>query len=185
MRGLRWAIVALIGMGIATGVAAGSPARAEKLYVLRPIGYASNGVLINGWHWLRTSGATSEWTFDVTGLQGARSGSVYLNMTALVTKGINGGSGYSGSLSVQFVGAHTTTGGITLTNPFRPRDSRTTPTGDTQGVGYQAYGATSVSSWAYGGATTLKVIVSRSSTSVRSDIHIATSKDGPFLAYIK
>lgn len=185
MRGLRWAVAALIAMGIATGAAAASPAKAEKLYVLKPTGYASNGALINGWHWLRTSGATSEWTFDVTGLEGARPGSVYLNMTALVTKGVNGGSGYSGSLRVQLVGAHTTTGSITLTNPFRPRDSRTMPTGDTQGVGYQAYGATSVSSWAYKGATTLRVIVSRSSTSVGADIHIATSRDAPFLAYIK
>jgi hypothetical protein len=182
---IRWSAAIALATGFVLFVVAGAPARTTvQIHTMKASTYQSNGDLIQGWHWLRNSGNTAQWTFNVAGLQSALKNSVYLNMTGLVTKGINGGSGYSGGLNVQFVGGSTTNFSVYLTNPFRPKELSYMPTGHTQGIGYTAYGAVKIPTSAYQGAATLQVIVSRSSTSVRGNLHIAVSKDSPLLAYL-
>jgi hypothetical protein len=113
-------------------------------------------------------------------MQAAKSGSVFLNLNALATKGVSGGSGWSGSLSLRLKGANTTTVVISLNNPFRPRSST-----DSGGVGYQAYGAVAIPSSVYLGATTIKVTAVRSGGSVSGDIHLAPNKPAAFIAFLK
>jgi hypothetical protein len=189
MKRLRWA-AALAGAGalvlvLVAGLSANSARTVAGVYTIKASACTSNGDLINGWYWQRNNANTAQWTFNVADLQGARKGSVYLNVTGLVTKGVNGGSGISGGLSVQFVGARTVNTGVYLTNPFRPKDLTHAPTGYTQGVGYYAYGAVAVPFSAYNGATSLQVIVSRNSNSVVQGLHIAVNKDSPLIAYVK
>ncbi len=177
MNRLRWSAVLALATGFVLLVVAGSPARTTaQIYTMKASSYQSNGDSIQGWHWLRNSGNTAQWTFNVADLQNATRSSVYVNFTGLVTKGVNGGSGYSGGLNVQFVGGSTTNFSVYLTNPFRPKETTYMPTGHTQGIGYMAYGAVKVPTSAYTGATTLQVIVSRSSTSVRGNLHIAVKR---------
>lgn len=105
---------------------------------------------------------------------------MYLNQSALVSKGRDGGSGYNGYLHVTFIGDRTVNSGITLYNHFRPKTQIATG-----GVGYAATGSVLVPSSAYREATQLKVIVSRSSGSNSGNLHIAINKDSPVIAYVK
>lgn len=121
-------VVAAPGAGFAA--AASSPATS----------YSSTGDLIAGWNWVRSPGQSATWTFDTAALAAARRGSVRLNVSALVTNRVNGGSGYSAS-GVKFLVTCASDGRavrltVTLANPFRPIDPA-----DSGGVGYQAYGA--------------------------------------------
>jgi hypothetical protein len=176
-------LVVFLAFGLSAGTA--GTAAVTQIYTMKASTYQSNGDLIQGWNWLRNSGNTAQWTFNVQDLQGATRHSVYLNVTGLVTKGVNGGSGYNGGLNVQFVGGSTTNFGVYLVNPFRPKDLTYLPTGYTRGVGYMAYGAVAIPASAYQGASTLQVIVSRNTTSVRSNLHIAVNKDSPLIAFLK
>jgi hypothetical protein len=74
---------------------------------------------------------------------------------------------------------------VYLTNPFRPKETSSMPTGHTQGIGYIAYGAVLVPTSTYKGATTLQVIVSRNSMSTSGNLHIAVNRDSPLIAYLK
>jgi hypothetical protein len=186
MKRLRWSAALALVAGFVLFVVAGAPARtADQIYTMKASTYTSNGDLIQGWHWLRASGKTAQWSFNVQDLQGATRNSVYVNFTGLVTKGVNGGSGYSGGLNVQFVGARTVNLSVYLTNPFRPKDLSYLPTGYTRGIGYIAYGAVAVPRSAYEGASSLQVIVSRSSMSTSGNLHIAVNKDSPVIAFLK
>ncbi len=80
---------------------------------------------------LRNSANTAEWTFDPADLCGSNNGSVYLNLSALVAKGRDGGSAYNGYLHVTFIGDRRVNLGITLYNHFRPKAQIATG-----GVGY-------------------------------------------------
>ncbi len=189
MKRLRWiaalGVAAGVVLFVVSGLPAGTDRTTESVNIIRPSTYTSNGDLVSGWHWQRNPANTAEWTFNVTGLQTAKRGTVYLNVTGLVTNRVSGGSGISGGLNVQFVGTRTVNLGVYLTNPFRPKDLKHAPTGYTQGIGYQAYGAVAVPVSAYKGASTMKVIVSRNSMSVTQGLHIAVNKDSPLIAYVK
>lgn len=193
MKSLRWIATLVAALGVALGVAAVTtahptyqPPTLYTLGVLRPTAFTSNGDLINGWYWLRNSGSTAEWTFDVRALQGiAKSNDVYLNVAALATKGVNGAAGYSAGLSLRYVGLQTASYYVTLVNPFRPRETSLVPMKPTNGVGYQVYGAGLVPKSGWNGATTMKVIASRTGGIVTQNIHVAVSKDAVLIAYVK
>ena len=92
---------------------------------------------IAGWDWLRATDARAMWEFDTTSLRGVRLDSVYLNLSALVTNGVNGGSGYDCKVRL-WVSVPSGAGGystVTTVNPFRPQSPE-----NSGGVGYQVYG---------------------------------------------
>ena len=102
--------------------------------------FTSNGTPAGSWTWVHQDTDTASWTFNITSLQSAKKGSVYLNVDALVSNRVDGGSGYSAS-SVRF----TATCGdvrqvlkVKLVNPFRPVFS-----GNTLGIGWAATGHSS------------------------------------------
>lgn len=195
---LRWVTVLLVALGASLGVAAAvtaesayTPPTPYTLVTMKPTGFTSNGDPVNGWYWLRNSSQTAEWTFNVTSLAGvmavrdAKRSSVYINVSGLVTKGVNGASGYSGGLSIRYVGMKTVNSSVTLNNPFRPRELHQLPINPTGGIGYAAYGASLVPSSSYQGATTMKVIVSRSNSAATQDVHIAVNENAAMIAYVK
>jgi hypothetical protein len=186
MRAIRWTTAFAAVVGLVLLMAASVPARSTaKLYTVNASSFTSNGDPINGWSWLRSNAQTAEWIFDVSGVQGAKRNQVYINFTVLVTKGVNGSSGYSGGLSIKFVGLKTVTSSVSLVNPFRPREYTGNIIGDTSGMGYQAYGAASVPFSAYDKATTLKVIVARANSSATKNLHLAVQKESPVIAFVK
>jgi hypothetical protein len=192
MKRLTWLVALLAVVGLTLGIASATNAKPKytppslyTLYTLKATGFTSNGDLVSGWYWLRSSADTAEWTFDVTALQGIPGGRVYLNLSGLATKGVNGASGYNGALQLRYVGIKTVSSSIGLWNPFRPRELRSLPMKPTNGVGYAVYGAVSVSTSAFKGATTMKIIASRSNSYAVRDIHVALSKDAALIAYVK
>lgn len=117
-----------------------------RVVVQAPSAFNSNGDVISGWSWLRTKGASASWTFSADAVQSARSGSVYVLLSPLVTNGANGGAGYSRTIKLTV--RHVTAGPtsvkpvsrtVSLYNPFRPIAPE-----DTGGIGYQTYGYLSV-----------------------------------------
>ena len=152
-----------------------------RVQVRTPTSLAGTGITaINGWGWLRVAGARATWTFNAAGaLQQARSGSVYLNLSPLVTNTANGGSGYARSVKLVLQsnapgpGARTLNRTVSLTNPFRPTDPS-----DSGGIGYQTWGNTSVPTSIWRGATTLTV-----SFEWRSGHHVAVKQDSAQLAW--
>ena len=166
----------------ASGALATSTQRqqAGTLGTIQASEYTSNGALISGWNWLRASGDTASWTFDASGLQAAKRGTVFLNLNALATKGVSGGSGWSGSLSLKFVGTNTKKATVSVSNPFRPRS-----TTDSAGVGYAAYGSVAIPMSVYRGATTITISAVRSRSSVSHDIHVANNKAGAIIAFLQ
>jgi hypothetical protein len=183
MNRLQRVIVLAVALVLVT--ASGAAARSTHrhltgtVHTLQASSYTSNGDSISGWNWLRAPGNTASWTFDASGIQGAVRGSVFLNLNPLVTKGVSGGSGWSGSLSLTVVGNRTNKAVISATNPFRPRSST-----DSGGVGYQAYGAIAIPSSVYRGATTITITAVRSRASVVHDIHLASNKDAAVIGYL-
>lgn len=92
---------------------------------------------IAGWDWLRATDARVTWEFDATRLEGARLDSVHLNVAALVTNGVDGGSGYDCKIRF-YVSVPSGAGGystVTTVNPFRPQSPE-----NSEGLGYQVYG---------------------------------------------
>ena len=186
MKGSRRTVVVVASAALLLLAASGALAmsthrqQAGTLSTIQASDYTSNGALISGWNWLRASGNSASWTFDVSGMQDAKYGSAFLNLNALATKGVSGGSGWSGSLSLKLVGTKTTTAIVSLNNPFRPRSST-----DSSGVGYAVYGAVAIPSHVYLGATTITVTAVRSHGSVSRDIHLATNKPAAVIAFLK
>ena len=183
MNRLHRAIVVAVALVLVTasGAAARSTHRqqAGTLHTLQASTYTSNGDVISGWNWLRASGNNAIWTFDASGMQTAKRGTVFLNLNPLATKGVNGGSGWSGSLSLKIVGNRTHKAVISPNNPFRPRSST-----DSAGVGYQTYGSVAIPSSVYRGATTITITAVRSKVSVFRDIHLASQKEAAVIAYL-
>jgi opacity protein-like surface antigen len=183
MNRLQRVIVVAVALVLvaASGAAARSTHRhlAGTVHTLQASSYTSNGDLIRGWNWLRAPGNTASWTFDASGIQTAKHGSVFLNLNPLATRGVSGGSGWSGSLSLTLAGNKTKKAVIFANNPFQPRSST-----DSGGVGYQAYGAVAIPSSVYRGATTITITAVRSKTSVVRDIHLASNKDAAVIAYL-
>ena len=183
MNRLQRAIVVAVALVLVTasGAAARSTHRqqAGTLHTLQASSYTSNGDLISGWNWLRASGNTASWTFDASGIKKAKRGSVFLNLSPLAIRGVSGGSGWSGSLSLKLVGNKTKKAVISVNNPFRPRSST-----DSGEVGYQAYGAVAIPSSVYSGATKITITAERSRASVVRDIHVASNKDAAVIAYL-
>jgi hypothetical protein len=99
--------------------------------------FTSNGTASGGWTWVHQDTDTASWTFNIGSLQSAKDGKVYLNVDALVSNRVEGGSGYSAS-SVRFAA---TCGNVRqnlkvkLVNPFRPVFS-----GNALGLGWSATG---------------------------------------------
>lgn len=82
----------------------------------------------------------ASWTFNITSLQSAKKGSVFLNVDALVSNRVDGGSGYSAS-RVRFTAAcgdKRQVFKVKLVNPFRPIFSR-----NSLGIGWSASGHSS------------------------------------------
>lgn len=168
---LLWAVLlVLIGTGPANATAAS----------LGATSYASNGAQINGWNWVRSGGESATWTFDVSTLTPVQKRSVFLNVNALVTNGVNGGSGFSAK-NVKFLvtctaGARALRYTVNLINPFRPVDPA-----DSGGLGYAAYGSsTSGLNLARGTCTTVTVTTAAPFVGGR---HIAFRADAATLGY--
>ena len=183
MNRLRRIVVLAVALVLvsASGAAARSTQRhvAGTLHTLQASSYTSNGDSISGWNWLRAPGNNASWTFDVSGLQTAKRGTVYLNLNPLATRGVSGGSGWSGSLSLTLAGNKVKKAVISAVNPFRPRSSA-----NSAGVGYQAYGSVAIPSGVYRGATTITITAVRSKSSVVRDIHLASKQDAAVIAYL-
>ncbi|MBK9739942.1 MAG: hypothetical protein IPO93_10585 [Actinobacteria bacterium] len=142
--------------------------------------YTSNGADISGWNWVRGAGQTATWTFDVAGLATAKPRSVYLNVSALVTNGVSGGSGYS-AYSVKFDVACETGRqllSVKLTNPFKPMDPA-----DSGGLGYAAYGASSsfLQTEKFAGCSAITVTAAYPFTSGR---HVAFNQQSAILGFL-
>jgi len=99
--------------------------------------FTSNGTASGGWTWVQQDSDTASWTFNVGALESAKGGTVYLNVVALVSNRVEGGSGYSVN-SVRFAA---TCGNVRqnlkvkLVNHFRPVFS-----GNSLGLGWTATG---------------------------------------------
>lgn len=136
--------------------------------------YSSNGALIAGWHWLRAPDHSATYTFDIRAVSSATAR--YLNAHFLVTNGINGGCGYGATVKLEIsnnLGKKVSTT-LYLNNPFRPQDPQ-----DSRGMGYDAYGACSISSTVWQNASKITVRVINPSPSTR---HVAVKKDALIIA---
>jgi len=165
--------------GIAVGgVAVAQPALATA--VVQPAAsFTSNGTVIADWYWVRDPGQSATWAFDLAPLAAARQSSVYLNVSALVTNGVNGGSGFSAT-GVKFIASCNGQSQVltmSLNNPFKPRDPA-----DSAGVGYPAYGSSSaaVNLKRFPGCTTLSVTTAAPYPSGR---HVAFRQDSAVLGF--
>ncbi len=141
--------------------------------------YSSNGDPISGWDWLRDPGDYAEWTFATADFAEAMPRSAYLNVGALVTNRVNGGSGYSVKNARFTVSCSTFTQdmGVRLSNPFRPLDPE-----DSGGIGYAAYGAsnTHVKLARFSSCATITV---RTAYPFGSGRHVAFRADSVTLAF--
>lgn len=134
MRPLAGMLVALVSILV---LVAPGPASATAAQV-GAASYATSGDVVAGWGWLRGTGDTATWTFTQASLGTFKARTVHLNVSALVTNRINGGSGFDASgIKFKLVsGRVTQTLVLSLHNPFRPQDAA-----DSGGVGYAAYGS--------------------------------------------
>lgn len=128
-------------LGVATAAAAlliGAPGIASaSVGVDNASAFTSNGTSSAGWTWVHQDTDRASWTFNITSLQAAKPGTVYLNVDALVSNRVEGGSGYSAS-SVRFVASCDNARQVLkvkLVNPFRPVFS-----GNSLGLGWAATG---------------------------------------------
>lgn len=177
MRRIFFAVASLLALAVIAPAAASARVVVESP---QPGSYSSNGAEISGWNWLRTRRATASWRFSGAGVQLARTGTVYLLFSPLVTNSANGGSGHTRSISV-VIGGHSSrptpgsrvTHSVSLYNPFRP-----ILTENTNGVGYQTYGYTNVPSSVWRGSESITV-----SFEWRSGDHVAVNPKAVQLAY--
>ncbi len=177
---LRTAVPILVALGVGVSmVFAGSGA--SKAVPMSATSFQSNGDLISGWYWIRSSGQSATYTFNTSALQTAKSGSVNLNVSALVTNGVNGGSGYATMLKLTVSnGLKTGTIFVPLTNPFRPIDPE-----NSGGVGYQTYGHAYVSSSFLKGAQALTLTYSlpTPTSGAHTIYHVALNQGAMTMAY--
>lgn len=101
-----------------------------------PDSFNSNGNRTQDWYWLSRYNHYGEWRWNRLSTTPQEA---YLNFTLLVSNRQNGGSGYDATVEVKILNSYGNVmerGDVTLNNPFRPDFS-----GNTNGVGYEAYGA--------------------------------------------
>lgn len=129
--------------------------------------YSSTGDLVSGWDWLRDSPHTdsSLFTFNNVATDTAN-GKVYLRFSFLVTNRVNGGSGYSTNIRVNFPGASIGQKVVRLSNLTPLKD----PT-DTAGFGYTANGTTVIRADKVPDSGTLRIRIRRIAGQSR---HVAT-----------
>ena len=141
--------------------------------------FTSNGAAISGWYWLRSAGHTATWTFDGAQLAGADPTKVYLNVTALVTNGVNGGSGYETPIKLRVSspsGSQTVT--VVLKNPFKPKDPE-----NSGGLGYPCYGS--------GGSLNSKIVKGGGEIQITASYpftkgyHVAVNKGSVVMGYVR
>jgi hypothetical protein len=109
------------------------------LHTAAPASFDSNGTEIEDSTWCRAKGEYLEWTWSSLGADAALAHDMAVNLSLLVTNTANGGSGYSASVKVSLIltdGSVVGEGTVDVRNPFQPQFD-----GDTEGVGYAAYGA--------------------------------------------
>lgn len=167
----KLAVAALVACALDMSAGAAS---AETLATATPQSFQASGAEISGWTWLRSQGNSAEWTWAA--LQSAPRAAC-VNFSLLVTNTVNGGSGHDGRIQVVIVpdGARERPVSLTLKNPFRPVvDS------NTNGVGYQAYGAICSSEIARAAGRGLHIRMEWNS-SARG--HVAVREQGAVLAY--
>ncbi len=183
MRALRLLVGLLVGLLLALALASSATAKA---YILRPTGFSPNGETIEGWQWLRKLDHSATWTFDLAALQSARqqSGSVWLNLTPLITNGLNGGSGFATAIPVTLTyttpqGPKVTKVYVGMKNTFKPLDPEYSG-----GIGYQCYGQSLLPWSKWKGATALTVTTSASKT-LFNRYHFAVNREAAFIGYSK
>ncbi len=170
----------LIGKIVAAGAVACTlsmpfdAAVAESLVTAGPETFDASGVAIAGWTWLRSPGDYAEWTWShVEG----RPRHACVDFSLLVTNAKDGGSGYDGRIKVYLVqpDMRAVPATLSLKNPFRP-----VVASNTNGVGYQAYGALCLPklSAAAAGGFSIRMEWKESGRG-----HVAVRKDGAVLAY--
>ncbi len=129
----------LVGFGLLLGVMLSATILWATAAQIAPTRYEqTGGSLISGWHWLRTRGAKAVWEYTnvQTQLSGTRNNSYYILLNALVTNGVNGGSGYEAKARLIFEsGTERANVSVNLRNPFRPQDPQ-----NSSGLGYITYG---------------------------------------------
>ena len=157
--------------------AGADPAMAQGLATAQPSDFQATGPVIQGWTWLRSPGNSARWRF--AGVR-AGPGQACINFSLLVTNGVNGGSGHGGRIRVLVTGVsggRGETATLSLVNPFRP-----VFTGNTGGVGYQAYGAVCPRTLRAMGPGGFTVEMQWTPGVGR---HIAVRQDGAMLAYVR
>lgn len=163
MKRIRWALLLLVGLVVvgaaASSVLAGSQAKQSTTYWNHAIGATSP----SAGAWLAYN-QSATWTFsNVSELQYAQTGSVYLNFAGLSKSlQIGGGAGYSTTVKVVVSGASTATYTVTLANPWRPHVAFNA----SPGVGWQAYASLNLPTylWRNAGALTVKLTSTTTNT---------------------
>lgn len=172
-------LLGLMTASLATAVAIGGQPASATAAVQPAASFTSNGAVIADWYWVRDPGQTATWTFDLAPLAAAKSSSIYLDVNALVTNGVNGGSGYSAT-GVKFTASCNGQSQLltmNLNNPFKPRDPA-----NSGGVGYASAGSSSsaINLKRFPGCTTLTVSTAAGYPGGR---HVAFKQDSAVLGF--
>jgi hypothetical protein len=176
MKRFRWALFLLAGRVLIGAGASAVLARSNATTAT----YWNNAIAAStsssAGSWLGY-GQTATWKFgDVTGLQDAMTGTVYLNFTGLSKSTLTGGgSGYSTTMKVVVTGAGTTTFTQTLNNPWRPHVAYSA----SPGAGWQAYASLNLPAYIWTGASSLTVKV----TSLSSNTYMSIEHGGLLIGY--
>jgi len=107
-----------------------------RFSAIKPVSFQANGDWISGWCWVREWNHWAQWSWNRISLTPSQA---YINFHLLVTNEVDGGSGFSATAKIKILnqwGQVVEQGQVNLINPFKPQFS-----GDTQGVGYSAYGS--------------------------------------------
>ena len=179
-RTFRWA-TALMGVALSStlGVLVVAQPASAAAVVQPAASFSSTGSVIADWYWVRDPGQAATWTFDVTPLATSKPSSIYLNVNALVTNGVDGGSGFTAT-GVKFTASCNGQSQVltmSLNNPFKPRDPA-----NSGGVGYAAYGSSSaaLNLKRFPGCATLTISTTAPYPAGR---HVAFRQDSAFLAF--
>lgn len=120
----------------AAGIAWAATTTYGNVHVATADTYTSTGDPVSGWDWLRDSSHTASSLFTFNNVATDTSnGKVYLRFAFLVTNRVNGGSGFSTNIRVNFPGASIGQKVVRLTNLTPLKDST-----NTSGFGYMANG---------------------------------------------
>jgi hypothetical protein len=180
MRRLRWPVAVLAAVAVVGAGGAAVFARSSVTYTNHAIGataFNANGTAIAPAYanlkWLNY-GERATWTFSALELQGAVSGSAYLNFAGL-SAGPYWGSGFSSSIRVVVTGAIKGTFTTTLANPWRPHVAFN----ETAGTGWNATATVGLPRAQYAGATALTVTVEL----LTANYHIGLEKPSVMIGY--